>query len=718
MSDELLDAARVGFASLDVGPSTQERALQAMGLWLEDTRFIAYRAQLVGLIEAERWTTLLDSFYQTLPFGTGGRRGPVGIGPNRFNPWTFTTSIQGHAEWLRAAHPEGMLMVVIGYDVRQFLDVDAQLISDTHTPVTGIRSRDFAEIAAEVYAAHDIIAILPPPDAVLSTPELSFAIRDLQATGGLVISASHNPPDDNGSKFYHEHGGQFVPPHDQTLADTIAAVQRVERMPFDRGVANGLIRPINDAVHENYIAANLAAVTKPACSWIPMVFTPLHGTAHTSVGDVLQTAGVPVTAQPEQSVPNGRFPTVPFKSPNPESAEALNMAIQTAQECGATLVMGCDPDADRLGVAVQHQGEWHTLNGHDIAALVTHAALRQHDHPEPLVLKTDVTTRLVTRIAASHGAQIVDDLLVGFKHIGDALFCLERKGRFQDIDGDVERFAVGVEESHGILITPAVRDKDAAGGALLLAALASTAAAEGRTLIDELHLLMAEHGVFANHLGHLVLHGAAGRERIDRIMESLRSSPPADLNGTAITNVIDRQDHALGVPATPTEQMGRNMLSFVLADDSRVIVRPSGTEPKLKLYVETTRVSLDQPEQVRELLLTRAKGLVDAMILTMMNRIDVSLPPWALDISDRVNLDTKIAWSNRLVPALLEQLEEAPEGADAWLKSRLDADERALLRPGIESLISGLGFEHPSLSACFETSNGGEVSSEGPETRH
>ena len=164
MSDELLYAARVGFASLDVGPSTQERALQAMALWLDDPRFVAYRAQVVGLIEAERWTTLLDSFYQTLPFGTGGRRGPVGIGPNRFNPWTFATSIQGHAEWLRAQNPDAPLMVVIGYDVRQFHDVNGQLLPDLHTPVTGIRSRDFAEIAAEIYAAHEITAVLPPPE--------------------------------------------------------------------------------------------------------------------------------------------------------------------------------------------------------------------------------------------------------------------------------------------------------------------------------------------------------------------------------------------------------------------------------------------------------------------------------------------------------------------------------------------------------------------------
>ena len=263
-------------------------------------------------------------------------------------------------------------------------------------------------------------------------------------------------------------------------------------------------------------------------------------------------------------------------------------------------------------------------------------------------MKTDVTTHLVTRIAESHGAAVIDDLLVGFKHIGDALHGLERKGRFQDIDGDVERFAVGVEESHGILITPAVRDKDAAGGALILAALATTAAADGHTLVDELNRLMAEHGVFANHLGHLVLHGATGRERIDQIMASLRESPPAAIDGVTVSEMSDRQDPARGVPASLTEQMGRNMVSFVLDDGSRVIVRPSGTEPKLKLYVELTCNAPDDLTPVRDELISKAKARADAMVLMMMERIDVRLPPWALRIGDRVNLDTKIMWSNQL----------------------------------------------------------------------
>ncbi len=692
--------ARVGFASLSVGPSTQESALRALQRWLEDPRFLPYRAQIVALIEAGRWEGLVDSFCRELPFGTGGRRGRVGIGPNRFNPWTFSTSVQGHAEWLRRTHPDGPLMMVIGYDVRRFMDLSQQLVPSISTPIDGITSRNFAEIAAEIYAAHEITAVLPGADDVLSTPELSFAIRDLQASGGLVISASHNPPDDNGSKFYHDHGGQFVPPFDQDLADIIAQVRRVERMPFDRGIANGLIREMPESVHANYLACNLAAAPSAAISWQPIVFTPLHGTADTSVGEVLRAAGVPVSLEPTQAVQDGSFPTVPFKAPNPESPEALDRAIEEADRLGAAVVMGCDPDADRIGVAVRHLGKWETLSGHDIAALVTHAALSLHTHTEPLVLKTDVTTRLVSRIAEAHGAVVVDDLLVGFKYIGEALFMLERKGRFQGIEGDIDQFAVGVEESHGVLVTHGVRDKDAAGGALLLAWLASQAATLNRTLVDELNDLMRKHGVYANRLGHLVLHGAVGRERIDRIMESLRSAPPATVSTARVVSVVDRLEGTEACSATA--RAGSNMLCLMLEGDARITIRPSGTEPKLKIYVETCRSAGADLGTDRAHLDEQARQLLEETLLLMMDRIQVVLPAWALHISDRVDLETKIEWSNRLVPALLEQLELAPGNAKEWLKSRLTADERALLRPGIVALNQSLGFDHVALRDCFD----------------
>ena len=703
-SAEILDRARVGFAGLDVAPSTQLAAIEAIELWLEDPRFAAYRSQLVSLSMNARWDTLIDSFYQTLPFGTGGRRGPVGVGPNRFNPWTFSTSIEGHARWLRDTRGEDALLVVIGYDVRCFQDISGSLESAAPTPVSQIRSRDFAEIAAEVYTAHEIRVVLPAADAILSTPELSFAVRDLDADAGLIISASHNHPDDNGSKFYHAHGGQLVPPYDQALAAHIADVQRVERMSMDRGVANGLVRVLEPETHQRYIDANLSALRRKPQTLIPVVFTPLHGTADTSVGDVLEAAGVPLTLEPTQSDHDGAFSTVPFRAPNPERAETLQIAIETATKLGVDLVMGCDPDADRLGVAVHHHGTWITLNGNEIAALVCHAALLDHPHSEPLVLKTEVTTSLVSRIAEAQGAAVIDDLLVGFKYIGDVLFGLERKGRFGIWEGDPDRFAVGVEESHGVLVTPAVRDKDAAGGALLLTALASEEAARGLTLIDTLNALMQAHGVFHNHLSNTVLKGASGKEQIAQIMSSFRAVPPTEICGRQVLEMIDRQDPLgpSGAHLSETDKVSRNMLSFVLEDGARLMLRPSGTEPKAKVYVETSAAPTDHLISQRRQLKLDAERLAQAFTAAMLERIDITLPAWALEISDLVSIDTKQQWAARVVPELLERLENEPEGASVWLKSVLDSDCRAQLKPGIHALIGSLGFEHPTLAACFD----------------
>jgi phosphoglucomutase len=705
-SGEILDAAQVGFAGLDVAPSTQAAALEHLSVWLDDPRFAAYRSQILSLSTRSHWRTLLDSFYQHLPFGTGGRRGRVGIGPNRFNPWTFAVSIQGHATWLRSTHGDGSLMVVVGYDVRQFQDLYGALDPDIPSPVSQVRSRDFAEIAAEIYAAHEIRVVLPAADAILSTPELSFAVRALSAHGGLVISASHNHPDDNGSKFYHAHGGQLTPPSDQALEEHIAAVKRVERMSIDRGIANGLVRALEPEVHSRYIETNLAILRRQTQALVPVVFTPLHGTADTTVGAVLTAAGVPLTLEPSQSDHDGSFPTVPFRTPNPEQPGTLDIAIQTATRAGVRLVMGCDPDADRLGVAVEHQGHWVTLNGNEIAALVCHAALTDHPHPEPLVLKTLVTTGLVTRIAEAHGAAVVEDLLVGFKYIGEALYGLERKGRFGRFEGDTSRFAVGVEESHGVLVTPDIRDKDAAGGALLLTALASREAAENRSLIDTLDDLMRAHGVFHNHLASTVLEGATGRARIAAIMAAFRATPPTHIGGRIVDRIVDRQDPngVAGPAVSETDHISRNMLCFHLEGGARLILRPSGTEPKAKVYVETSAEAEDDIHSQRSALKAEAEAISRDFITQMLARIELSLPAWAHEISELVSIDTKLSWSGTLVPRLLEQIEADPDGAPAWLKTVLDADRRAQLKPGIDALISTLGFEHPSLSACFKGS--------------
>jgi phosphoglucomutase/phosphomannomutase len=690
---DILAATRVGFAGLDVSPSTQETAIEHLSVWLDDLRFAAYRPQIIALVRKARWGTLIDSFYQSLPFGTGGRRGRVGIGPNRFNPFTLTTSIQGHAHWLRATQGDGPLTVVIGYDVRCFHDLEGELDAEVTAPVRNLSSRNFAEIAAEVYAAHEIAVYLPKSDAILSTPELSFAVRDLAAQGGLVISASHNPPDDNGSKFYHEHGGQMVPPYDQQLAEHIAEVDRVERMSLDRALANGLVREIPPEVHQHYIEANLKVSRCPSARQMPVVFTPLHGTADTTVGEVLAAAGFPVTLEPTQLSHDGTFPTVPFRAPNPERPATLEIAIATAEREGAGLVMGCDPDADRLGVAVKHNDQWFTLNGNEIAALVCFAALKNHPHPEPLILKTEVTSTLVTRIAEAHGARIVDHLLVGFKYIGEALFLLERKGRFGDVEGDIGCFAAGLEESHGVLVTPEVRDKDAAGGALLLSELAAVQARDNRTLIDTLNSLMTQHGAVHNHLSSLAMTGAAGRAQIEAVMASFRENPPDVIGDWAVLNFADRQDEddIFGPIRSDTDKASRNVLVFTLEKGARLILRPSGTEPRCKIYVETSAEVGGDLQLLRRRLTVEAHALSRSFTQTMLHRIGIHLPDWALEISDLVSIEERVQWADELLPALIEQLEINREGAEAWLKARLDADHRALLRPGIEAMARGQG---------------------------
>jgi len=485
----------------------------------------------------------------------------------------------------------------------------------------------------------------------------------------------------------------MVPPYDQQLAEHIAEVDRVERMSLDRALANGLVREIPPEVHQRYIEANLKLSRCPSARQMPVVFTPLHGTADTTVGEVLVAAGFPVTLEPTQISHDGAFPTVPFHAPNPERPATLEIAIATAEREGAGLVMGCDPDADRLGVAVKHHEQWFTLNGNEIAALVCFAALKDHPHPEPLILKTEVTSTLVTRIAEAHGARIVDHLLVGFKYIGEALFLLERKGRYGDVEGDIECFAAGVEESHGVLVTPEVRDKDAAGGALMLSELAAVEARDDRTLIDTLNTLMTQHGAVHNQLSSLAMTGAAGRAQIEAVMASFRENPPDVIGDWAVLNFADRQDEneVFGPVCSDTDKASRNVLVFTLEKGARLTLRPSGTEPRCKIYVETSAKVGGDVQLLTRRLTVEARALSRAFTQTMLHRIGIHLPDWALEISDLVSIEERVQWADELLPALIEQLETNREGAEVWLKARLDADHRALLRPGIEAMARGQG---------------------------
>ena len=717
----LLERVRHGAAHIGIEAAVAERAVGAIQEWLTTRTFRSYQPQIRALIEHERWSVLVDSFYRMLPFGTGGRRGRVGVGPNRFNPYTLCVSVQGHASFLRQRFGPGAHTVVVACDVRAFHDLRGDLVPDVPTPVLGLSSRDFAHIAAEVYTAAGFSIVLPPDGEALSTPELSFAIRHLGAVGGLQVSASHNHPDDNGGKLYTSTGGQEVPPRDQAVADEVARVEWIDRMSLDRARAAGLVSTLSGDVVEAYLQAVLASSTDPSARTGRIVFTNLHGTGRRTVYQVLQRAGFAVEMEPTQAEPDGRFPAVPFLAPNPEVPRSLAAAVAHAENIGADIVMGCDPDADRIGLMVRERASdpgatdpvrWRFITGNEIAALVTHQALRLRsgDGPPAVIIQTEVTSRLVRRVAELHGARVVDDLLVGFKYIGEAMDQMADSGELRGWDdAPLSVFAAGVEESHGVLVTPQLRDKDAAGGALLLAELSAHELRRGRTLVDTLEELQRRTGGVANLLVSAVLQGARGRSIIERIQASLRDAPPTELGGRRVMAHFDRRD-PLG-PHGPirsgTDAASRDVLVFELEGGARVVLRPSGTEPKLKAYVEVA----GQPSDPREAseLAHSTRMLADAFMQMALGRGGLSIPRWALRIHDLVSVEDKIWFAESVLPALVAMLTEggpdASDEADAWLQrqlGRLGRDARALFLPGISAWMRQTDSPHGrQLRALF-----------------
>ena len=699
---ELLHATRLGVDTLGVAPDVAAATVEAVERWLTDRTFRSYGAQIRALIAAERWSVLVDSFYRVLPFGTGGRRGRVGVGPNRFNPYTLGASVQGHATFLRKRLGEGAHTVVVACDVRAFHDLRGELVAGPPNPVLGLTSRDFAHIAAEVYAAAGFSVVLPPPGEVLSTPELSFAIRHLGAVGGLQVSASHNHPDDNGGKLYTASGGQEVPPRDQAVADEVEQVTWIDRMSLDRARSAGLVRPLPDDVVDAYQRAVLASGCDPTARAGRIVFTALHGTGRRTAYAILQRAGFQVELEPTQAEPDGRFPAVPFLAPNPEVPASMQAGVAHAEKVGAELVLSCDPDADRIGLMVRERAtgpaatdpvRWRFVTGNEIAALVVHQALRTRPPggPAPIVIQTQVTSGLVRRVAELHGARVVDDLLVGFKYIGEAMDAMAATGELRDLDdAPLSAFAAGVEESHGVLVTPELRDKDAAGGALLLAELAAHELRRGRTLIDTLDDLQRRTGGVANLLVSAVLQGARGRAVIERIQASLRTDGPREIGGRTVQVSFDRQDPRgpLGPVRSDTDAASRDVLVWELSGAARVVVRPSGTEPKLKVYVQVAGRAAE-PRAPFELE-REARQLADAFMLLALERGGLSLPPWALRIHDLVGIEDKAWFAGTLLPELHERVAAAgpdtlPE-VDRWLSGQLrrfGQDARALFRPAV-----------------------------------
>jgi phosphoglucomutase/phosphomannomutase len=594
----LHDQAANGFRTISADAELTDHALKSLGQWLTDPQFAAYRPQLEWLVGQQKWSVLLDSFYQILPFGTGGRRGPVGIGPNRMNGWTLAVSVQGHCEYLREKFPGiEQLSVVIAFDVRRFLDIRKVYNPDWPNPVLGLSSKDLAHLAAGVYAANGVHVHVLPPDSprYMSTPEMSFAVRRLGAHGGLNLTASHNPPDDNGCKISDERGAQPVVPDDQILTDIIEQVTTIKTMPFADAVRSGKVHCLDDGPHRAYIelCQKQSLIPPPRFDEFTLVFTPLHGVGGMSAGEVLAAQGFRPIPVPEQFTPDGQFPNV-TKSPNPEVPESLDRAERVARDVNADLVLATDPDADRLGaLAADGRAGFRYITGNELCALATWFKLdqlaQQGRMPEsPLVITTVVTTSLVTRIARHFGAQVVNNLLVGFKHMAEVLRQLEETGAYEDVRARPEDLVIATEESHGILAMPQIRDKDAGAACLLLAELALWLKRHGTTMIDALDGLGRQFGYFRNELINIVMPGLEGKQDMARMLGRLRSEAPSAIGGLSVTKFEDLRDPngRMGPIKGATDAAGRNVLIFLLGDDSRIVLRPSGTEPKAKAYVE------------------------------------------------------------------------------------------------------------------------------------
>jgi len=601
---DLLASAKQGFQGIDADPLLKEKGLQFLAAWLSQPDYASFRPQIEWQIASGKWSALLDQFYQVMPFGTGGRRGGVGIGPNRMNLWTLGASVQGHCEYLKARFPDHAkpLTVALAYDVRQFEDNRKVYNPSLPNPVLHLSSKDFAQYAACVYVANGVHAHILPPDSkrYLATPELSFAIRMLGTNGGLNISASHNPPDDNGGKFYDERGGQPVPPDDQIMSDYVDQVTVIKSLPWAEAVKTGRIHWLDDTTHKAYIelCRRQAVSTPPRFDEFRLVYTPLHGVGGMTAMEALQAQGFRPIPVPEQMEPNGQFPNV-TKSPNPEVPESMDRAEVVAKANQAHLVLATDPDADRIGALAcrdkDGKGDYRLITGNEIVALATHYKLSQLAKtgslpPSPIVVHTEVTTSLVSRIARSFKAQVVDNLLVGFKYIAEVLYQLETTGAYEDIRGQATDYVIGGEESHGLLTTYELRDKDAAGACVLFAEMALEQKRQGRSVVDYLESIYRQYGYFRNEVINIVMTGIEGKSNMGRMLDTLRANPPKSIGGLAVTSVEDLRDEngRMGPIKGATDEASRNFLIFRLGENAKVVLRPSGTEPKAKAYMEVS----------------------------------------------------------------------------------------------------------------------------------
>ncbi|WP_198537318.1 phospho-sugar mutase [Capnocytophaga canimorsus] len=562
-----------------------DNSIKAAKSWLMDS-FDAETKQKVQELLNGNPEELQESFYKNLEFGTGGMRGIMGIGTNRINKYTLGKNTQGLSNYLKKSFPNQEIKVAIAYDCRN-------------------NSQTLAKVVADVFSANGIKVFLF--SELRPTPELSFAVRYLQCQCGIVLTASHNPPEYNGYKVYWSDGAQLVPPQDGEIMKAIENISFSDIL-FDAN--ESLIEKIDVQVDEAFAKASIANgnFNAPQKENLKIVFTSLHGTSITMVPQVLKQAGYTnLHIVEEQAVPNGNFPTV--KSPNPEEPEALTLALKKAEEIGADIVIGTDPDCDRIGVAVRDlDGKMTLLNGNQTMVMMTDFLLKRYQEKglkgNEFIGSTIVSTPMMNELAIAFGVECKVGL-TGFKWIAKMI------RDFSD-----QPFIGGGEESFGYMVGDFVRDKDAVTATLLACEIAATAKAKGSSFYKELVQAYIDYGFFKERLISLTKKGISGSEEISQMMKNLRENPLKEINGEKVTMVEDYQaSKALNVITGEVETIDipkSNVLIYYTEKGTKIAARPSGTEPKIKFYfsVNTPLDSIENFSKTEKLL----EEKIDAVI--------------------------------------------------------------------------------------------------------
>lgn len=537
---------------------------------------------------------LEDAFYKDLEFGTGGLRGIMGIGTNRMNRYTVGMATQGYANYLKKCFPE--VKVAIAHDVRN-------------------HSREFAEIAAHIFAANDIKVYLF--ESIRPTPELSFAIRTLGCQGGVVITASHNPKEYNGYKAYWNDGGQLVPPHDKNVITEVEKIKSLKDVKWNGNDSN--ITIIGKDMDDAYLKMVKGLSVNPdACIKqhdLKIVYTPIHGTGIMLVPKALAAYGFDnVHIVEEQATPDGNFPTVIY--PNPEEKETMSIGLKKAEELNADILLGTDPDADRVGVGVKNNhGEWVLLNGNQTAMLVFNYMIEARKNkgiskPNDMVVKTIVTTDMIDVIAKEKGIACYN-VLTGFKWIAELIREKENK----------ENYVVGGEESFGLMIGDKVRDKDSVSAVAIICEMCAVEKNKGRTLFEKLMELYVSYGFYDEKLISLTRKGMNGSKEISDMMQGYRNNPPKEIAGSPVTEVLDYQlQEKKNTGNGETAKIGlpkSNVLQFITKDGSKISARPSGTEPKIKFYISVNKPLPDSGDfdRVKKELNEKIKQVISSMNL-------------------------------------------------------------------------------------------------------